>query len=51
MGEPDIRREYRLRSEFIALEEGTQGIEPSQYLKEKKVKTIPIVAASELGRA
>ena len=27
---------------------GSQGIEPSQYLKEKKVKTIPIVAASEL---
>lgn len=51
MGEPDIRREYRPVGEFIAVRNGTQGIEPSQYLKEKKVTTIPIVAASELGRA
>lgn len=39
------------QSEYIALEAGTQGIEPSQYLKEKKITMIPIVAASELGRA
>ena len=51
MGEPDIRRGYRPNGEFIAVRNGTQGIEPSKYLKEKKVKTIPIVAASELGRA
>ena len=51
MGEPDTRGGYRFRSESIALEEGTQGIEPSQYLKEKKVITIPVVAASESGRA
>ena len=30
---------------------GSQGFEPSQYLKEKKVKTIAIVAASELAGA
>ena len=30
---------------------GTQGTETSKYLEEKKVKTIPEVAASEMGRA
>ena len=29
----------------------TQGSEPSKYLQEKKSKEIPIVAASEVGRA
>ena len=29
----------------------TQGSEPSKYLQEKKSTEIPIVAASEVGRA
>ena len=38
-------------TEFIGNEERTQGSEPSQYLQEKKVKTIASVAASERARA
>jgi hypothetical protein len=38
-------------TEFIGREERTQGSEPSQYLKEKKETSIPIVVASELGTA
>ena len=30
---------------------GTRGTEPSNYPEEKKVKTIPKVVASEIGRA
>ncbi len=30
---------------------GTRGTETSQYPEEKKVKTIPKVVASEIGRA
>ena len=32
-------------------DEGTQGTETSQYLKEQKENSIPLVAASEAGRA
>ena len=46
MGEPYIRL-----PEFIGQNEPTQGSEPSQYLEEKKETSIPIVVASELGRA
>ena len=42
---------YRSFTEYIGLREGTWGTEPSKYPKEKKVITIPIVAASELGEA
>ena len=38
-------------AEFIGGHERTQGSEPSQYLKEKKETSIPIVVASELGTA
>ena len=38
-------------TEFIGREERTQGSEPSQYLKEKKETSIPIVVVSELGTA
>ena len=41
----------RLLIEYIDKKERTQGIETSQYLEEKKVKTIPLVAASETGTA
>ena len=37
--------------DFINKKERTQGTETSQYLEEKKVKTIPLVAASEMGKA
>ena len=35
----------------INKKERTQGTETSQYLEENKVKTIPGVAASEMGKA
>jgi hypothetical protein len=38
-------------AEYIGGCELTQGSEPSQYLEEKKTKVIPLVAASERGRA
>ena len=38
-------------AEYIGGHERTQGSEPSQYLKEKKEISIPIVVASELGIA
>ena len=37
--------------EFIVRVEQTQGTETSKYLKEYKSKEIPIVVASEIGRA
>jgi hypothetical protein len=39
------------RSESIATVRPTQGTETSKYLVEKKEKSIPLVAASESGRA
>jgi hypothetical protein len=38
-------------AESIGGRERTQGSEPSQYLEEKKVTTIPKVVASEIGTA
>ena len=38
-------------NESIVCEEGTRGTETSKYPEEKKVKTIPRVAASESGGA
>ena len=38
-------------TESIGGHERTQGSEPSQYLEEEKTIVIPIVVASELGRA
>ena len=35
----------------IVLQEGTRGTETSKYPEEKKEKSIPVVAASEEGRA
>jgi hypothetical protein len=37
--------------EHIGGYEQTQGSEPSQYLEEEKTTVIPLVAASERGRA
>ena len=39
------------RNEFIVTSGGTRGTETSNYPEEKKVKTIPKVVASEIGRA
>ena len=50
MGEPGCFQQS-LSTEFIGWWEQTQGSEPSQYLKEKKTIVIPLVAASEHGRA
>ena len=38
-------------TEYIGLGKRTWGSETSQYPQERKSKEIPIVAASELGRA
>ncbi len=38
-------------SEYIAKLRQTRGTETSKYLQEEKEKSIPIVAASEMGRA
>ena len=38
-------------AEYIGRHERTQGSEPSQYLKEKKETSIPLVVASERGTA
>ena len=46
MGEP-----YILLPEFIGQKELTRGSEPSQYPEEKKTTVIPLVAASERGKA
>ena len=40
-----------LLTECIGLEKRTKGSETSQYLQEEKSNEIPLVAASEEGRA
>ena len=47
MGKPTIGKLWYL----ISYKKGTQGIEMSQYLQEKKVITILLVATSERERA
>ena len=51
MGEPFPGNAGKLLPESIGQQEQTQGSETSQYLQEKKTTVIPIVAASEMGRA
>ena len=46
MGKPDTLKTYHPVYRRL-----TQGTETSKYLEEKKTIVIPIVAASELGRA
>ena len=46
-----MRQLQELLIEYIDKKEQTQGTETSKYLEEKKVKTIPSVAASEMGTA
>ena len=51
MGEPDVKRSTSSTGQYITCRRTTQGIETSQYLKEKKTKVIPKVVASEIGEA
>ena len=51
MGEPTIFNRIVHSREYIACLRQTQGTETSKYLKEEKEKSIPLVAASEKGRA
>ena len=50
-GNPAGVMSSHLLAEFIGLEKRTQGSETSQYLQEEKSTEIPLVAASEEGRA
>ena len=47
MGKPTCFNRHVSISEFIACERVTQGTETSQYLEEKKEKSITLVVASE----
>jgi hypothetical protein len=49
MGKPGTRHGVSPRSEHIGPEEGTRGIETSQYPEERKATATPLVAASEEG--
>jgi hypothetical protein len=51
MGQPFQANPGNYPLNSIGGQERTQGSEPSQYLKEKKETSIPIVVASELGTA
>ena len=51
MGEP-IRSHIRIsHAEYIGMEKASRGTETSKYPEEKKENSIPVVAASEVGRA
>src|SRR4051794_29054383 len=50
MGKPGTRHGVSPRSEHIGPEEGTRGIETSQYPEERKATATPLVVASEEGR-
>jgi hypothetical protein len=49
MGKPSTRHGVLPKPEHIGLEEGTRGIETSQYPEERKATATPLVAASEKG--
>ena len=51
MGKPPLANPEGSIAEYIGDEKITQGSEPSQYLQEQKTIVIPLVAASERGRA
>ena len=51
MGKPDSSYVESPPTESIGREERTKGSETSQYLEEKKSSEIPLVVASERGRA
>ena len=51
MGKPASGYTLAPYGEYIAVMRVTQRTETSKYLEEKKEKSIPVVAASEVGRA
>ena len=51
MGKPSQGHTWLSQAEYIGLERRTRGTETSQYPQEKKSKEIPLVVASERGRA
>jgi hypothetical protein len=51
MGKPPLANTGGSQAEYIGLAKTTRGSEPSQYPEEKKTIVIPLVAASERGRA
>ncbi len=51
MGKPSRANPGNTPLNSIGGSERTQGSEPSQYLKEKKETSIPLVVASERGTA
>ena len=51
MGKPPLANPEGSSAEFIGGAKTTEGSEPSQYLQDKKTIVIPLVAASERGRA
>ena len=50
MGKPSAGNAALSHGEYIGPEEGTGGIETSQYPEERKATATPLVAASEKGR-
>ena len=51
MGEPTWGKPHVSIAEYIGYERITRGTETSKYPKEEKEKSIPKVAASEMGIA
>ena len=51
MGKPGGSNVPSLPNEYIVWIEGTRGTETSKYPEEEKETSIPLVAASERGRA
>ena len=51
MGKPNIFDRILQTREYIACLRYTQGTETSHYLQEEKENSIPLVAASETGKA
>ena len=51
MGQPACRHGQASSSEASRVARRTRGTEPSQYPAEEKSSEIPVVAASERGRA
>ncbi|CZR09548.1 Hypothetical protein TR210_2736 [Trichococcus ilyis] len=51
MGQPNIFDRILRCTEYIGAARNTQGTETSHYLQEEKENSIPLVAASETGKA
>ena len=51
MGQPNIFDRILRYTEYIGVSRNTQGTETPHYLQEEKENSIPLVAASETGKA